>query len=159
MHYRDYTEYEYGGYAFPNVKRIGWLENGHPFNKGIVDSHSLKILEHLLFVDSRFNAKVNMLRGLRPCSICGSQEEVERGLSSGELWIPYGADHFFSAPTLILHYIRKHKYCPPTEFLKALGDIDLDSDFHAESVQARFMQSIAPANEKIDLGGIEDILG
>ena len=159
MHYLDYTEYEYGGYVFPNVKRIGWLEEGYPFNKGSVDGGVLRILEHLLFNDCRFNARVNMLRGLRPCSICGPNEEFERRLSSGELWIPYGDDNYFSTPTLILHYITKHGYCPPTEFLNALGDIDLESDFNAESVQARFMQSITPTNEKIDLDGIEDILG
>lgn len=87
----------------------------------------------------------NVVRSIEPCTVCGgvvyvsadgamliagndAEQSAARGLvaSAGvewnvlghaEFWVQRTAQEYFIAPTLILHYIAKHGYVPPDEFV------------------------------------------
>ncbi len=54
-----------------------------------------------------------------------------------EICIPSLKDgEFYSFPTLLLHYITEHGYCPPQEFLDALEAFDLNTPYDIDAEQA-----------------------
>lgn len=73
---------------------------------------------------------MNALRGHHSCEFCGlgevhaRYEGVQKSLGWAEIWIPRldgnQNNTFYAAPTLIVHYIANHDYCPPKEFLDAV---------------------------------------
>ncbi|ACU75746.1 hypothetical protein Caci_6909 [Catenulispora acidiphila DSM 44928] len=73
---------------------------------------------------------VNVTRGFHRCEYCPAKkadaqlEFVHRGrtipLGSSEIRVPAADASVFAAPTLIAHYVRDHRYCPPPAFTDVL---------------------------------------
>lgn len=134
MYYKDLTLYDND---HPNIFNIGWLEN-NDFNQGDLPDD---ILEKLISMMDKTHA--NQMRGTHICTFCGDNAVYGRYqiigkelfLGSAELWIPnIDFKKIHVVPDLILHYIESHRYLPPKEFLDAVNDFKLDSDWTAEEI-------------------------
>ena len=144
MYFADYSLYSYEtSFLDPTdpsvVYNIGWLENGHEFNIAEPD----EVFLNQLFELSR--TSINKMRGEHHCDLCHIDDvqfhvrnydgvvcrypyrtvEVWRGqastLGNGEIWVRGEGDCVFAAPNLIFHYVRKHQYNPPQEFIEAVN--------------------------------------
>jgi hypothetical protein len=120
-YFEDLTAYSYS--HFPRhdtwLVNIGWLDVNHPFPHGEVDPSIVEKIRKLC------KAPVNQTRGLHKCPMCSqfSIWELISGetvtLGSAEIHVP-GKGVTYACPTLIYHYIAKHGYLPPEEFLETV---------------------------------------
>jgi hypothetical protein len=123
-YYKDLTAYSYS--HFPRhdtwLVNIGWLDSNHPFPNGEVDPVIVEKIRELC------KAPAHQTRGLPKCSMCSEFpiREVISGetvtLGSAEIHVP-GEGVTYPCPTLIYHYIVKHGYLPPEEFLCAVRQL------------------------------------
>ena len=139
MYYADLTPYEYNlPRPLGNVFNIGWLDDKHPFPKGKVSKTFIEqIIRSLRFLT------VNRMRGVHVCEICFLNGEIGQDqriyssedktimLGSSELWFPGKHGAIYAAPNLILHYIQKHQYVPPPEFIDAVLEYNWESCWDA----------------------------
>lgn len=109
--------------AFPGVWRnllaVGWLSKDHSFTKGPVEAG---IIPRVRFLGP------DAPRSAQVCELCNSEPVP---VTSPALFVP-GDGVMYVAPALLRHYVRKHGYQPPSEFLEALKKypaLDLRSDF------------------------------
>ena len=100
----------------PNLVRdlkiiaIGWLDISEPFEKGEVSSSFLAKLR-LLWEDGPILSTL----GFHECDFC----EGEKAKSSREkILIDKENKIEYIFPEMIFHYIEKHNYCPPEEFIR-----------------------------------------
>jgi hypothetical protein len=128
MHIPDLTPFSFlASVEDSRLLAVGWLEPGHEFPCGEVETDFVCKLADLLV--NPWQPAVAM--GRHKCGFCrltggpsvfrvgnlASTSEVRIGVSN--LWLP--ADGFlFVAPSLILHYMDSHDYSPPAEFQKAV---------------------------------------
>lgn len=100
---------------------IGWLDLKKPFRQGYVDP----VLA--LRIGELCKTPVNRTRGFHGCGLCteypiretiGSCGDPVR-LGDAEIRVA-GKGKTYVCPTLIYHYIVKHRYKPPGEFLSAI---------------------------------------
>lgn len=87
---------------------------------------------------------VNMMRGFFDFEFCNLRSEDLRIkddkysliLGNAELLIPDldRNGYYFSAPTLIHHYITVHNYIPPHKFLDSLVHFDLENEFRGNDL-------------------------
>lgn len=115
------------------VRNIGWLASPEPFARGEVEPSLVRKLEELAVC-----CPVLQMRGFHYCEFCEEEELVvtahnkRRLLGSAELWIPSTFGIVYAAPDMISHYIRRHSYSPPQEFLSALKEFDVGTATSAE---------------------------
>jgi len=122
------------GYRFvqPNFNEkllnVGWLDPSVPFSKGIVEHEVIARLFRLC------EKPMNRCRGYHfcpygslesPASPCSCPVRATLGpwtliVGDGEIRVPGKNGVVYAAPTLICHYVQRHSYCPPAEFLEAL---------------------------------------
>ena len=91
-------------------------------------------------------ARVNLMRGIHQCSLC----PIERGsflplkdqpsisvgghldlLGHWELWIPGSGGKVFASPALVIHYVDAHRYRPPEEYIAAVMNDKVRSQWNA----------------------------
>jgi hypothetical protein len=123
MYYPDLSTYVYMG-AHPGWINIGWLAIGKPYNKGVVPPATLAKIGELCTRPS------NRTRGAHDCPWCPGVhvredvlgDGVERLLGTAEIHVSGGGIYWmYVAPTLMIyHYILRHGYLPPREFLDAV---------------------------------------
>ena len=126
-YYADLTAYEYNGAdAAPNVLNVGWLSAGHCFERAEPTAAFVAALRELVA------APTNLFRGSHLCEFCPAPPILESpgGLrmihpapgttGNGEIRVMGDGDVTYVAPTLILHYVEKHHYAPPREFVRAV---------------------------------------
>ncbi len=120
-YFEDLSKYVYTEKSGAGLVNIGWLDSIHPFNTGEVDP------EIALRIADLCRNPVNRMRGYHKCEMCseypvrestGNKEEAIT-LGDAEIHIP-GQNKVYACPTLIYHYIVRHKYKPPEEFLDAV---------------------------------------
>jgi hypothetical protein len=121
--YDDLTLYTYGTSAEPMLN-IGWLDTGSPFPIG--DTPPEVIGGLLVLAD----IQRNIMRGLHDCEFCDEESPVRlpaprarRGwvsLGMGELHARGEDGVLYSAPSLVIHYILRHRYSPPSPFQAAV---------------------------------------
>lgn len=142
MFYNDLSNYQYNlAFEIEKVKNIGWLEKTNSFNKRTTDPELLKKLFQLI----KFK-ECNIYRGVHHCDLCnsdgfmyGNMENEEILLGHGEIWIPsITQDIVYVSPTLIYHYIEKHQYCPPQDYIESVMAFDVNSDFDGEEMLKKF---------------------
>ena len=114
---------------------IGWLDSEHKYEKGIVD---LNVIKKLAAIHDR--EPTRLMRGVYQCRFC----PLDRGwiyykdsehqlLGHAEIWVPnQDKTKIFAAPSLIIHYILEHGYKPPQEFIDAVINFDLNSDWSGD---------------------------
>lgn len=136
MYFEDLTTYSYYLPCSVNeVLNIGWLDNNHDFPRGNVPKGFCKKLFDIFRGTDSFISQVNIIRGVHPCNFCGRQQsDLLNGLGRSEIWIPYGENTFFASPSQIIHYIEKHHYMPPINFINAAMNVSLTDDFNGQDV-------------------------
>jgi hypothetical protein len=108
-----------------SVTSVGYLAGGHSFNKGIA---SEAILDRLVALVEQ---PLGVWSGYHTCNLgwCGLRLRPLRptfrykgrviGLGDADIFVP-GDGTVYSAPSLIIHYIRRHRYLPPSCFVEAV---------------------------------------
>lgn len=98
-----------------NVVAVGWLHPDHPFNTGAVPeafTARLKEFAHLWYLTGKAIG-AGAMGGVHTCEFC------QKSLASGSIVVPAGSV-LFRAPEMIYHYVEKHAYLPPKEFIDAV---------------------------------------
>jgi len=96
-------------YGFKKLYSIGWIDEGKPYNKGKVPKEFIQKLKELIKTPH-----IGMpYRGYHNCYFC------DETLGDDELFI-LGKNKIYVCPDSIDHYIEKHNYCPPKEFINAV---------------------------------------
>jgi hypothetical protein len=94
--------------------------------------------------------KTNQTRGYHECDFCrtDARETIPfQGstiyLGSAEVWVP-SADGalVYAAPNLIYHYISKHGYCPPLDFIEAVNNYTLERNWDANAERNRRVAAV-----------------
>ena len=108
---------------------VGWLEPGQSFTTGPVPETFLNRLVELTKVAVQ-KRTVGCMMGFHRCGICKEKGlYTERALKIGEktiqvgqrnLFVPGSGGSVYVAPSLIIHYIVEHQYCPPEVFQEAV---------------------------------------
>src|SRR5262249_10349365 len=113
-----------------------WLEPEYAFATGAVESAFLAALKgNVATAWQPFVAA-----GFHTCGFCKDRRHGE----SLNLWIP-GEDVVFIAPSMVLHYVTVHAYCPPDDFVRAVLQCPAQgSDLFLERVH-RFWTSPMPS--------------
>jgi len=140
-YYRDLSPYTYDGglcatedndpsemadiEALSRAVNVEWLEGWHPYRQGSVETNFATELFHLCG-QARWGH-----RGIHACTmgLCligrRFKHNTERWddkvihLGSHVVIVP-GPDRTYAAPDLIYHYVVRHKYRPPDEFIRAV---------------------------------------
>ena len=94
------------------VRSVGWLEAGHPYQRGPVPDEFLVSLKRHVAEAYQFALSV----GVHHCSLCPEGKAQAGKLN---LMIPTSR-LLYVAPELIVHYIEDHGYQPPQEFIEAV---------------------------------------
>jgi hypothetical protein len=94
------------------IRTIGWLEAGHPYQRGSVPDEFLTSLKR--HVTEAFQPVVFF--GFHKCSLCPEGKQRSGCLN---LLIPTPR-LLYVAPELVVHYIEDHGYRPPQEFIEAV---------------------------------------
>lgn len=130
MFYPDLSRYEYteipdDGEVHLN---IGWLDASHPFEKGVLGDEAVERLNNLSW------NPVKLFRGSHACDFCLAELRTklpETGtalisalrdtgaMGNGEIVVK-GERAWYHAPVLITHYVERHEYLPPQEFVDAV---------------------------------------
>jgi hypothetical protein len=103
------------------VSHVGYLARGHAFPKGAT---SEELFDRLVVL---VECPLAECFGYHTCDIrwCWQRRPKFRYkgrdlfLGNIDIFVP-GDEVVYSAPSLILHYIRRHKYLPPTCFVEAV---------------------------------------
>jgi hypothetical protein len=127
MFFADLTPYEYGrAIANSDVLNVGWLSRDFPFQTGATSALFAERLEQLI------QDPVNLYRGIHCCAFCPPPPKAvtPKGLNiiepipgtygNGEIRVRGVGQIVYVAPVLVLHYVTKHGYLPPIEFVRAV---------------------------------------
>ncbi|MFZ2655845.1 MAG: hypothetical protein WAX69_13020 [Victivallales bacterium] len=142
-YFQDLTEYTYlPGDIVKGTLNVGWLSRDYEFPKGEVPDEFIRRLLKLSTIP------FNGTRGFHYCELCFKTidkatylnsintpliyEGKEYFLGSSEIHVKNQDGKVYSAPNLICHYILKHKYKPPEEFINATMAIDIDKTIKEE---------------------------
>ena len=114
-HIADLATSSYMGLQGP-IRAVGWLESSHDFNRGSVDPQFRRRL--LWLVERRLFGTIML--GIHYCSLCAAEGRVgpDSRSSQAELLIP-STNCVYEAPIWIGHYVQRHGYRPPEEFMTA----------------------------------------
>ncbi len=150
MYFEDLTNYTYDLPFFLNeVKCIGWLEKGYKFEQKPLSIFHFEKLKSIYCGNDLVDSIANQARGYHYCDFCNEDdpkflcETINRfkWLGSNEIWIPSVIDNsYYAAPSLIIHYIEKHSYSPPQEYLDAVLNFNLNVKFNAQEVSNKLMK-------------------
>lgn len=127
MYYPDLSPLVRAGH---HVRAVGWLDAQHGFERGVFEQELFAKL-------ARLSAKPqNKTRGYYPCPFCadsfsggylrGVPIELDGRtvhLGSAEIHV-IGNGVVYAAPDLIVHYVDRHGYLPPREFLDAVAAVE-----------------------------------
>lgn len=147
MYFPDLSPYTYAREtSVPDVLNVGWLDRSVPFSKGGVPEQFLDLLKGWYRM-----GRVHPMRGIYECNLCPAVEpflplhqnpsvDVDGKpsfLGSCEIWIPGREKVIFASPALIIHYVDKHEYRPPHEFVSAVMNEEAMRAWNAEVEFAR----------------------
>lgn len=140
-YYSDLSVYTYlNSDKNDNTLNIGWLDATMPFPKGKVSDTFLD----RLWVFCR--TPIAVTRGFHVCQFCNMSPNsvpiIQRGNESlkvgyAELRVFGNEDTIYAAPDLVYHYVEKHNYIPPQEFIDAVLKSPLPSsqDYRAKAIK------------------------
>ena len=141
MYHKDLSNYIYVDEEVKNIINIGWLDKNHDFNKGATETIVLEKLRSIIIGNKNIDAHCNRVRSIEPCRLCANKnislesESKKIHLGMTEIFIPAkNGKYYFSAPSLIIHYIEEHKYQPEKTFLQAVMSFNLDQTYIAQDI-------------------------
>lgn len=116
---KDLTVHTYTrkGAAEVDVVNVGWL--GHPFfRRGRTPAESRAKLKQLC------ESPIVLHLGFHQCPFClrgrfGGYRLWQK-LGNGQIRVQGNTGRWYAAPTMIHHYVTRHLYRPPTEFIEAV---------------------------------------
>jgi hypothetical protein len=118
-YFADLTPYVYDESDRDRLN-VGWLDADHDYPKSAVDEQLRAALVHLL------GFQTNPTRGAHSCPLCGKHmveliddHGYRHLLGTGEIHVDGDDGSSFAAPSLIVHYVLDHGYCPPKSFRNA----------------------------------------
>lgn len=125
MYFEDLSTYSYTKITSKaSLKNVGWLATEVLFEQAPEPPGLLKKIETSTLISR------NPMRGIHGCPFCGHVHvrEVVDGrevlLGMSEVWFPSPSKEvIYMAPSLLLHYVKRHKYLPPAEFVHAVLDL------------------------------------
>jgi hypothetical protein len=128
------------------VRFVGWLGPQIVYSTGDAPAKFVDALRRVtLHQTDEFDAHVNLVRGIRPCSFClediyypSPDRKHPKLLGISELWIPYDGG-WLAAPSMILHYVEFHHYLPPGEFIAGVMELDLSKPYSGQEVYDTLM--------------------
>ena len=154
-YYRDLSPYTYWhssqSESWTSVN-VGWLDDAFPFEKAEPLESDLRLLRQYEKV------VVNGLMGIHFCPFCVDDKDPSRDIrpsGSSETVIIGHNGTLYHAPKLILHYMERHWYAPPEEFLVALrtGISPLDRAYIGVLCGAGLQVDIMPGHPSSDMVG------
>ena len=100
----------------PHVRAVGWLSRDQPFPTG-AEPHA-PFLGRLRRLCERWSDGIVVLgwpvaAGAHTCDLCGQFR------ASGNIGVP-ARGVLFVAPEMVAHYVERHQYLPPSEFVAAV---------------------------------------
>jgi len=98
-----------------SVRAVAWLANTEPYRTGPVPTEFLDLLHQ--HIEKAWQPILS--GGWHECELCKKGFLRQPFCSSSNLFIPSTSVLYF-APVMIEHYIRKHHYQPPQEFIEAV---------------------------------------
>ena len=148
MYIEDLATYQFHlPFSFEGVRCVGWLDAWHRYEIGEPPVGFVEKLERIvLYRTDDVDFHVNVVRGIHECNLCGNDIEyfnVHAGrhslLGISEIWIPDTLG-WFASPSLIIHYVKEHKYIPPPSFVQAVVEMPFPDHFLGQDVYDRFMR-------------------
>jgi hypothetical protein len=129
---RDYSGWIHAPWSLlrrRSVRAVGWLSSDHEFPRGEVSEARLNALKGLCL-----RRPARTTRGHHRCAYCGEfpatllleGRTLRRGSYETDVYSADGRVEY-RAPNLIIHYIERHDYRPPEEFLEALDSMSIAS--------------------------------
>lgn len=120
-HFHDLSRYSYSKSEIPDTN-IGWLSRWRPFRRGIAPADFVEALA------LQVRMPRNQMRGYHRCPFCVrfGNEMASVQISGTEFHLGSAEVHAFShgktfsAPNLVYHYVVRHDYLPPIEFIDAV---------------------------------------
>lgn len=102
-YYEDLTPHTYSSdRGYKNVVNVGFLDKDKPFETGDVPDGFIKKLSDLEDVHNH--------KGYHGCPFCS-------GAKGNKILMVKGKGIVYFCPDLIKHYVSKHNYKPPQEFI------------------------------------------
>jgi hypothetical protein len=106
----------------PPQYNIGWLDAGHPFPCGKVSEEFIDRLWHFC----HFQPIATL--GIHGCELCNKPYDRVTAFYGDDVFLLGSAEiraigtdgRIYAAPNLIFHYVTKHQYLPPKEFIDAI---------------------------------------
>jgi hypothetical protein len=113
--------YAYTGEEKPRPVNVGWLDPAQPFETGdTTEDFKARLFEIC-------KVRVEQTRGFHGCPFCRRFDLIveERGgevlhLGSAEMRVTAADGRVYAAPDLIFHYVARHRYKPPEDFIRAV---------------------------------------
>jgi hypothetical protein len=126
VEYLDLSPYEYDEFPLP-MRSVGWLGLTHGLQGAGARALTPVDLERL---ESASWFLGSIMLGTHDCEFCPADSAFE---GNGEYHYYAQSGEVYSAPKMILHYVREHGYRPPGVFLESLTEPGrLDWDWRAE---------------------------
>lgn len=110
-----YSQMEYNA---AGTRAVGWLAVGYEFKQGGTSPCFREALYRFC------SHPVRRMRGFHQCDFCaqsvqGMCHEDGLWLGAAEIRVFYKGN-VYASPDLIYHYVIRHRYCPPDEFIEAV---------------------------------------
>lgn len=105
--FKDYTK---------NYVCIGWLDSKNDFPKGDVPK---EVIDKIKNMEPYIRTK-----GWHSCEFCTEADDKRNSRSSTEFKVE-GNGKTYCFPQMLVHYITKHNYKPPQEFIDAVLELDI----------------------------------
>ncbi|UYQ64536.1 HEAT repeat domain-containing protein [Streptomyces peucetius] len=130
MEFLDLSPYEYRKFPLP-MRSVGWLGRRFGVQGGGAQNVTVADMQRFKGASRRLGS---VTLGTHECEFCPADLPFE---GNGEYRYYCRSGEVYAAPSMILHYVDEHGYCPPREFLESLHKIDqLDWDWRAERLIA-----------------------
>ena len=112
-----------------DVLNIGWLGDGNPFQTGDAPDAFIGILKRLCVYP------IHLHRGFHVCEFCHGSWDDDKWprIGNGQIRVCSTNGVWYSAPTMVHHYVSAHQYLPPDEFIDAVTNPKLVADPNIEN--------------------------
>jgi hypothetical protein len=120
--YFDSKPYLYG---FTKLLAVGWIDKSKNYKTGSVSDNFLNKLKKLY---KEPHPQVRYC-GWHDCQMC------DENMGDNQLFIP-SKNKIYVCPGGVDHYIEKHNYCPPNEFILAVDNVEkLSGDEYLKKIK------------------------
>ncbi len=147
-YYEDLSRYSYSPEDY-EMLNIGFLDCKHSFKRAPVP------IEIICRIIKLIESPYIQHRGFHTCEICEPSNEVasnqdylsawQRSRSGSSIIKVHGLTGLdYASPSLIVHYITEHQYCPPIEFLESVVGKDMNT--YIEEINSKFIRVDNPFN-------------